>query len=358
MMASRKYIDQMLVHWGEDLLWEPTAVRQKRGSNVTPALLRPRGNGSSGGSGRADHVRDHLQNLVRRPPQVMVKITGGGADMKRIAAHLKYITRGGEYKKKGEEELAMQTDDGRIVSGKEARADVLTLFEMADAPIPKEINDQVNAESGQEPKRKRREALNVIFSMPHGINREAVKQAASATAKALFENHHYVLVHHGDTDHQHTHVLVKMAGHNGKRLNPRKADLENWRIEFAKQLNLRGIDAVASRRRVRLDRPKGEPQAKRQMRDRGVTPVHDTTAQTQPKARARAIEGAQKTAHAYAQMAKVLAESELSEDRKLAKEIQMYLVSKGQQPGAGLRRRGPGQDGSGGSHDPHRPRVS
>jgi hypothetical protein len=320
--SAQFFIDHILVHWGEDLLWETSPVRTDRRKKTPYQLNQPRQD-----QDRALKIRAHLHALVRKPPQVMVKITGGGADMKRISSHIDYVTRSGRYKKKGEEELNIETEDGLMVAGKEARDEIKDLFAMADAPIPTEIQEDTSR-LGEIQKRKRREALNVIFSMPHGINRQAVMAAASATAKALFTNHHYMLVHHQDTDHQHTHVLVKMAGHDGQRLNPRKADLENWRIEFAQQLQTRGIDAQATRRRVRLERKKGVPQAIRQMRDRGVKPKHDRTSVSQPQAQEAARLSEEKTVRAYTEMAKALSTSSLAKDQELAQRLQEFIQAK------------------------------
>jgi hypothetical protein len=331
-MASKVYVDRMLVHWGEDLLWDENH-RVRKSSNQPPTLMlsvrRKSGSGTAS-EGMSERVRAHLAALVRKAPQVMVKITGGGADMKRIGAHIDYIARGGRYKDKEEQELQIETDDGQIIQGEAARKRLKDMFAHSGTPIPAEI--QTPKSDTTLMKRQRREALNMILSMPHGIARQQVQAAASATVKELFgENHLYALVHHEDTDHQHTHVVIKMVGHDGTRLNPRKADLENWRIAFAKHLNARGIDAVATRRRVRLQRSKGESQAVRQMKDRGEEPLREHTAKTQDVAQMRALANEKQAKQAYTEMAKVLASSELADDRKLAQGLQGYLKQRGVQ---------------------------
>lgn len=346
-MPAKVYVDRVLVHWGEELLWDEghRSVR-KKAAQSSPITLPKFGAGersNAAGSQAADavkaaKVREHLAALVRKAPQVMVKITGGGADMRRIGSHIDYIARGGKYKKKDQEELEIETDDGQVIHGKEARAQLKDMFAYSGTPIPAEVQDLTSDTTLQ--RRQRREAINMILSMPHGIQRETVKAAARATVRELFgDNHLFAMVHHEDTDHQHTHVVVKMVGHDGKRLNPRKADLENWRLAFARQLNARGIDAVATRRRVRLQRKKGESQAVRQIKDRGEEPLREGTSKTQDVAQMRAQANEKQATQAYKEMAQALASSDLSEDRKLAQGLQGYL----KQHGVELRlRRQPG----------------
>lgn len=332
-MTTKTYIDHMLVHWGEDLLWDENRRIQKK-PPVQLTLNRPRSTYISGS--KADRIRQHVAAMARKAPQVMVKITGGGADMRKISAHIDYIARAGKYKKKDEPELALETDDEQIIQGKEARQHLKDTFEHSGAPIPQEVHE-LDSDSTIT-KRKRREALNVILSMPHGINREAVKAAARATAIKLFaSNHLFAMVHHEDTDHQHTHVVVKMVGHDGKRLNPRKADLENWRITFAKELNLRGIDAVATRRRVRLQRQKGESQPVRQIKDRGDKPKREATSLTQEIAKKRGQANEKHATKAYSEIAKTLAASDSPMDRQLAKDLRSYLAQHGIGPSKPIR---------------------
>jgi len=146
-MASKVYVDRILVHWGEELLWDDShrsVQRKARFSNP----LRP-GNAASSGSGPTDtpataaiaaKVRSHVAAIVRQAPQVMVKITGGGADMRRIGSHIDYIARGGRYKKKGEDELEIETDDGQTVQGEDARKRIKELFAYSGTP-----NDHADA---------------------------------------------------------------------------------------------------------------------------------------------------------------------------------------------------------------------
>jgi hypothetical protein len=84
-MTDPRVIDGVLVEWGERLFypgnWRVTPAAQTR-------LRLPLG-------GRAAAVRQKIRTTLRRAPQVMVKVTGGGRGMGAIAAHLRYISKGG-----------------------------------------------------------------------------------------------------------------------------------------------------------------------------------------------------------------------------------------------------------------------
>jgi type III secretion system FlhB-like substrate exporter len=97
--------------------------------------------------------------------------------------------------------------------------------------------------------------------MPPGTDRESVKDSARAFAAAQFRNHQYVFASHEDERHPHVHLIVKAVAHDGIRLNPRKADLQLWRVRFAEQLRERGIEANATPRRARGVVKKAEKQA-------------------------------------------------------------------------------------------------
>src|SRR5258706_8039756 len=66
------------------------------------------------GPGRTDRLSpaqvEQIARTVRRVPEVMVKVSGGGASAKGVLAHLKYIDRHGD--------LEIETDDGEQLRGK------------------------------------------------------------------------------------------------------------------------------------------------------------------------------------------------------------------------------------------------
>lgn len=262
---------------------------------------------------------------MRDSPQVMVKITGSSADMKGFARSADYVARGGKYKKKGEPELELENENGDRFFGLDGRELLRREWAYGGPPIP-EVVDGAGLMDGKKPLR---QVLKIIYSMPADVGREAVSAAARASVAQTFRNHQWVIANHADTDNQHTHVLVKMVDMDGKRMDPRKADLEIWRRVFAKELNARGVEAVATRRKVRLKRAKGVSQAVRELRDRGEVPNRDKTRVSQPRAVSRALENEQRLIKAYTGIATALADSKDPKDRALGEQLQNKLAQQG-----------------------------
>src|SRR5271166_5602215 len=53
---------------------------------------------------------EHIARTVRRVPEVMVKVSGGGQSAKAVLAHFKYIDRHGD--------LEIETDEGEQLRGR------------------------------------------------------------------------------------------------------------------------------------------------------------------------------------------------------------------------------------------------
>ena len=122
-------------------------------------------------------------------------------------------------------------------------------------------------------------SINIILSMPTGTDAIAVKDSARAFAIETFgHNHDYVFVQHLDDKHPHVHLTVQSLGHDGRRLNPRKADLQAWRERFAAELRLRGIAAEATPRRTRGRVRKADRGAVLALRKRRIAPEVDRLA--------------------------------------------------------------------------------
>jgi hypothetical protein len=313
-----KTTDEQLAEFGEDITWFEHEKPKNTQSKVVKGPLIPTNQ-------RAAAVREQVKALVRQSPQVMVKITGSSSDMKGLASSLDYVARGGKYKKKGEQELEVENENGDVFVGVDGRELLRREWSLGGPPIP----DNAIVAGVIDGKKPPREVLKIIYSMPADVGREAVSAAAKAAVTETFENHQWVIAHHADTDNQHTHLLVKMVDMDGKRMNPRKGDLENWRKVFARELNARGVEAVATRRRVRMQRGKGVSQAVREMRARGLTPERDKTAAPQSKAVERALENEQKMLKAYTGIAQALSDSKDPKDRQLAQQLQERLAKQG-----------------------------
>ncbi|MCK1448811.1 relaxase/mobilization nuclease domain-containing protein [Bradyrhizobium sp. 2] len=203
-------------------------------------------------------MRAKLERIVRRAPEVMVKITGRTKGVGHLKSHLAYITRNGE--------LDAETEQGATMTGRAGLKDLQQRWE----------DDSVLDN------RRRRDAslsINIILSMPAGTDAIAVKDAARAFAIETFGyNHDYVFVQHLDNKHPHVHLTVRSLGQDGKRLNPRKADLQAWRERFAGELRLRGIAAEATPRRTRGRVRKADRGAVLALRKRKITPDVDRLA--------------------------------------------------------------------------------
>jgi type IV secretory pathway VirD2 relaxase len=221
-------------------------------------------------------MRAKLERIVRRAPEVMVKITGRTKDAAHLKSHLAYITRNGA--------LDAETEQGAALTGRSGLKDLQQRWE---------------DDAGLDNKRRRDGSLsvNIILSMPAGTDAIAVKDSARAFAIETFGyNHDYVFVQHLDDKHPHVHLTVRSLGHDGKRLNPRKADLQAWRERFAGELRLRGIAAEATPRRTRGRVRKADRGAVLALRKRRITPDIDWLARKEVLSE---VTGGQTAKHAW-----------------------------------------------------------
>ena len=243
--------------------------KPKRGLRALPASATPRKP-----QPHADQaaIRSRLGSIQRRVPEAMVKISGAGRCMGQIRAHLSYISRNGQ--------IELEDQDGQKMNGREGLRDVREDWQ-SGFPIPEDRAVTEAGEDGQGPGLKgRREAFNLVLSMPAGTSEVALKRAVRSFAADEFAGHQYVMALHTEaTDpdpkpspHPHVHLTVKARSLTGLRLNPRKADLQRWREQFAACLRDNGIEAVATKRQVRLQREPGQHQRVRQMIERGGSP--------------------------------------------------------------------------------------
>ena len=149
--------------------------------------------------------------------------------MKAIAAHFRYISKNGR--------LEIEDERGQLGLGKEAVRELVDDWRLGGSLI-EDVSD-------------RREAFNIMLSMPRGIDALTVQRAAREFAKAELADHKYVMVLHDHQANPHVHLSVRAESMHGKRLNPRKADLQRWREVFAEKLREWGVDAEATRQASR-----------------------------------------------------------------------------------------------------------
>jgi hypothetical protein len=214
-------IDGVLIHWGERLFYHSN--RRVKGNDA------PRLRGQSR-SQRAAYIRAQIEaTVLKRAPQVMVKVTGGGRGMKAIAAHFRYISKNGK--------LDIEDELGNKEAGKDAVHALAEDWRLGGTLIDDEGY--------------RREAFNIMLSMPRGTDPQIVQRAAREFAQAELDDHKYVMVLHDHQANPHVHISVRAESKSGKRLNPRKADLHRWRETFAEKLRGWGVEASATRQATR-----------------------------------------------------------------------------------------------------------
>lgn len=246
-MSEAVYIDGVLKEVGDRLFYDrPQQIRVRR--TITGSFVIPKVE-TKFKLHQVARTRQALQRTVRRVPEVIVKISGSGRGMKRIKSHIEYISRNGS--------VDLEDQYGESARGMQAVNDILDEWRYGGFPIAEESN--------------KREAFNIVLSMPPGTDREAVTNAAREFAQDEFsKNYSYVFATHTDEKHPHVHLCVKSMGRDGTRLNPRKADLQQWRERFAEKLNANGIEANATRRPVRGKTIKSVKQQAIHIQKRGI----------------------------------------------------------------------------------------
>jgi hypothetical protein len=165
---------------------------------------------------------EQVVRTVRRVPEVLVKVSGGGTSVGAVKAHFRYI---------GRQDFTIETDEGEQLTGKEAAS---TLID--DWGLDIDADEAQSAYNGRPGRKPGKLVHNIVLSMLAGTPPEKVLAASRDFARETFAfQHRYALVLHT----------------NGKRLNIRKATLQGWRREFAWHLRALGVAANATARPVR-----------------------------------------------------------------------------------------------------------
>ena len=234
--------------------------------------------------------------------------------MKAIGAHFRYISKNGR--------LEMEDERGQTVRGKDAVRELAEDWRLGGSLIA-DTSD-------------RREAFNIMLSMPRGTDPMTVQWAAREFARKELADHKFVMVLHDHQANPHVHISVRAESKHGKRLNPRKTDLHRWRETFAEMLRERGIEAEATRQATRgsarnhpdLWRVKAAADGrllKPRSAHRGGAVAEATRAQAH---------------RAWLEVAASLAGSDRAKDRQLAESIHRFAGNAGlerNQPGRGTK---------------------
>ena len=185
------------------------------------------GHGSKPKAGRqwAGSLRQRAR-ASRGLPQAVVKISSYSHSAGAVASRLEYIGREGE--------LELEGPNGEV----RAQAELEQTVAVWDADT--------------EPGRGRRFAMSAMVSFPADVDQEQATEAARQFFREAFaENHDYVFAAHTDTENFHVHVVVEMAGQDGKQLRIGPPDLQALRELFAEKALEAGIELDASPRWAR-----------------------------------------------------------------------------------------------------------
>lgn len=223
-MTSAPNIDGVLITWGDRLFYP--------GNRMVKGGGPPKLSGKDAQRHAAAIRRRIEATVLRRAPQVMVKVTGGGRGIRAIAAHFRYISKNGR--------LAMEDERGDVLRGRDSVHALTEDWRLGGSLIPDD------PDAGH-----RREAFNIMLSMPRGTDPMSVQCAAREFANAELVGHKYVMVLHDHQANPHAHISVRAESKQGRRLNPRKTDLHRWRETFAAKLRERGVEAEATRQATR-----------------------------------------------------------------------------------------------------------
>jgi hypothetical protein len=169
----------------------------------------------------------------------MVKVTGGGARVGAVSAHLAYISRHGK--------LELETDEGERIKSRDEHK---TLLKSWHLELSAGQYRRQNVRGG--PARTLKLVHNIVLSMPAPTPPEKVLAVARKFAKEKFAlQHRYAMALHTDQKHPHVHLVVKAESELGRRLHIDKLLLREWREDFARMMREQGIEANATSRVVR-----------------------------------------------------------------------------------------------------------
>jgi hypothetical protein len=289
-MSQPPNIDGVLIQWGDRLFYP--------GNRIVKGQPQPKLSGLAARQ-RAAAIRQRIEATVRRVPQVMVKVTGGGRGMKAIAAHLRYISKNGR--------LDIADERGETMRGKDSLRELADDWRFGGSLI-EDVSD-------------RREAFNIMLSMPRGIDPMSVQWAARQFAKTELVDHKYVMVLHDHQANPHVHISVRAESNHGKRLNPRKTDLHRWRETFAEKLRERGVEAEATRQATRGRTRNFDPLWRVKAREDGRL----RTSRPMTKRSTNVIANRTAAVDAWREIARALALSGNKSDRDLAHAVVKYV---------------------------------
>jgi hypothetical protein len=183
---------------------------------------------------------------ARRVPQAVVKVVSFPRSKTRLRELMNYVSRDGA--------LPLETEEGDLITTLEGQRELAELWALSF-----------------DGRKRSREAVHIVFSMPPGSNPEALRKAVRTVIARQFAGHRSVFGIHEDRNHPHVHAVVHMRGPK-KKLELRKSDLRRLREVFAEAAREQGVMLAASPRAARGVGRKGVRQAVHHLRAKGVVP--------------------------------------------------------------------------------------
>lgn len=199
-------------------LLQPATIDALEKSWSAPKPKRRGGSGGAAGGGRAavgvlvapiamlshaarsDAAIAKLSRVVKRSPQVLVKVTGRQKGAGHIAANFKYVA--GKEGREGRED-GLETEEGeKLTKATEFNA------------LAKEWAEW---DAAGEARRAPTTSISMVLSMPEGTNPDKLKDAVRAFAQKEFDGRRWVMGMHTDTPRPHAHLTVSVAGDDGVR---------------------------------------------------------------------------------------------------------------------------------------------
>lgn len=230
--------------------------RQGRKSGLRRFVYRPQGEPHTYNSDW-QATKDRLRRTIARVPEVVIKVTGGGAKSAGVLRYMNYISRGG---------ILIAADEvGQRLSGLDSIRHVHASWDLD--------LQRAHDRAGQE----LHQSFNIIFSMPAKTDPDKLFAAVQAFARQHFTRRQYIVaLHTPETDpsdnpppHPHVHVVVRAEDEDGYRLHIRKTTLRMWRESFAAELRARGIKANATSRAERGVSLRARGSAEYHIKERG-----------------------------------------------------------------------------------------
>ena len=148
--------------------WRPPAGGKR---TLRGAYVRIKPGGSGGGAARPmsmdqAEARAKLERIVRKAPEVMVKVSGKQYGAHHVAEHFGYVARHGK--------LAVRSSEGEIITEPDRLKAIAQDWAMLD-------------EAMNEHGRERPTSMSLVLSMPGGAtDAETLHDAAQAFARILF----------------------------------------------------------------------------------------------------------------------------------------------------------------------------